>query len=345
MDYSSIYFNKNIENLTFQDIVHFFVESKEESSTLEFKSFSTRYGNFNANLEGVIRGICAFLNSEGGIIIWGAPEGVAVSGQSNKIYQGQLAPLTELVQKDWLINKISDSISPLPTGIKVSILRDNSNVVYVFEIQQSNYSPHQYKSTYWARLDGQTKPAPHFLVEALFRKVRYPNVEGYVKLDQITHDGINYFLDITIFIFNFTQLQNEEMVSVRLICPQGIFADSRNPTQSKMYLFDGHQLILENLIYVLHYGAPAMHSERLIFNPMVLLESHNNRVDLILSFGGKNSPLKVSTYELDFSKIDWSRIADPNYLFSGIEENAFPSEKQQELGATRETTLRTILKR
>ncbi|HUM55463.1 MAG TPA: ATP-binding protein [Bacteroidales bacterium] len=345
MDYSTTYFNKPLGGLTYQDIVDYFVDAKEESIKIEFKAFSARYGNFTENLNGVIRGICAFLNSEGGILIWGAPEGVQPQGQPNKVFQGTLSPLTELKEKDWLINKISDLITPLPVGIDVVILQNATSIVYIFEIQPSNYSPHQFKNTYWARLDGQTRPAPHYLIEALFKRIRYPNIEGFIKPEEIAHNGVNYFLDITIFIFNFTPLQNEENISFRLMCQQGIFSRSQDPNFTHMYLYDGHQLIFKDFIDVLHFGAPNMHRERLVFNPHELSSKYGNKVKFLLSFGGKHSPLKTSSYSLDFGKIDWNKAIEPNYLFTKIEENVLSADKQKELGATREDLLRNILKR
>ena len=133
MDYSTIYFNKPLQLLEYQDIVNYFVETKEESTTIEFKAYSALYGNFTNNLEGVIKTICAYLNSEGGILIWGAPVGAFIEGQNVKSYQGVLSPLTEFKEKDWLINKISDSITPLPVGINVTVLQNEINYVYVFE--------------------------------------------------------------------------------------------------------------------------------------------------------------------------------------------------------------------
>lgn len=345
MDYSTNYFGKSLEELQYQDVEKFFLEAKEESTKIEFKSFSTQFGNLNSNLDGVIRGICAFLNSEGGILIWGAPEGVQTAGQNSKVFQGALSPLPELKEKDWLINKISDVITPLPVGINVAILRSNQNVIYVFEVNQSPYAPHQNKNTYWARLDGQTKPAPHYLIEALFKKIKYPNIEGFIKFDQITHDGSRYYLDITIFIFNFSHLQNEENVSFRLMCPQGIFTRSLDARYSEMYIYDGHQLIFKDFIDVLHFGAPNMHSERLSFMPNQLSNQYKNEVDLLLSFGGRYSPLKASSYKLDFTRIDWNKTFEPNYLLSVIEENSLSADKQKELGTTREDSLRTLLKR
>lgn len=345
MDFSTPYFGKSLEELGYQDIVNFFVDAKEESTRIEFKAFSRRYGNFNDNLDGVIRGICAFLNSEGGILIWGAPVGVQLPGQSAKIFQGTLSPLEELKDKDWLISKISDLITPLPIGINVKVLQNGSDVVYIFEIQPSNYSPHQFKNTYLARLDGQTKPAPHYLIEALFKKIRYPNIEGFIKLERVSNNGTNYFLDISIFIFNFSQLQNEENFSYRLICPQGTFANAKDPSKFQLYSRDNHELIYKGYIDVLHFGAPEMHREVLVFNPYELLRDFNNEVELVLVFGGKYSPLKSSSYKLNFGVISWSQELEPNYLFSQIEENSLFAERQNKLGATRESMLRDLLKR
>jgi predicted HTH transcriptional regulator len=177
--------NKELDNLVYQDIIDFFINEQEESDIIEFKSYSVQYGNFNKNLEGIIRAVCAFLNSAGGIIIWGAPNGETFGNTSKLVFKGELSPVQELKDKDWIINKISDSIIPLPIGINTKILQDGSNYLYIFEIQPSNYKPHQYKNTYFARLDGQTKPAPHYLIEALFKQIKFPNIEGYLKFEKI----------------------------------------------------------------------------------------------------------------------------------------------------------------
>lgn len=345
MDYTKTYFNKSIDDLEYSDIESFFSEEKEESNTIEFKSYSSIHGNFNKNIEGVIRGICAFLNSDGGVIIWGAPEGTVIDGRTEKVFVGTLSPVDEMKEKDWLINKVSDSITPLPVGIKVNTLEKDGAYVYVLEVQQSTYSPHQFKNIYYARLDGQTKPAPHYLIDALFKKITYPQIEGYIKLDSISSEGGDMFLDITIFIFNFSQLQNEEKVSFRLMCAEGIFTKSQLPQFADMYMYDGHQLVHKDLIDVLHFGAPNIHQERIMFNIAQLNSDYEGKVRLFLSFGGRFSPFKVSDYTLDLSKRDWSKPDEPNYLMIEMKENVLSSDYQKEVGSTRETTLKKILNR
>ena len=345
MSYSEKIFGKELTELTFSDIENYFQEEKEESNIIEYKSYSATYGNFNKNIEGIIRGICAFLNSDGGILIWGAPEGQKVEGKQEKIFIGELSPIPELKEKDWFINKISDSISPLPVGINFHAIEKDRAYLYIFEVQKSTYNPHQFKNIYYARLDGQTKPAPHYLIEALFKKISFPHIEGFIKLIKIGTNGQNYFLNIAIYIFNFSQLQNEENVVFRLTCPQGIFTNSRKSRFQDKYGYKGHQLIYKDMIDVLHYGSPSRHSEILMFNSHELNAEYENKVDLLLTFGGKSSPLKSSEYKLDFSKINWENKETPNYLFEEINENRLFAEIQKEKNATRESILKSILER
>lgn len=339
MDYSKAYFGKNLNKLLYQDIVDYFLVEKEESDKIEYKSFSEHHGNFNNKLDGVIRGICAFLNSEGGILIWGAPEGVKLEHRKEKIFQGELSPVNELVEKDSLISKISDSITPLPIGISVQVLNNDNKYVYIFEIQKSEYKPHQFKNTYYARLDGQTKPAPHYLIEALFKQIKYPNIEGYIKPTKISTDGSKFFLDIEIFLFNFTELQNEENAFFRLMCKEGIFTRSLTPGNEEMFGYNGHMLIFKNFIDILHFGAGNLHSERLQFSP------YTREVELDLMFGGKKSPMKRSNYKLNLSLIDLNKPDNPNYLITEMNENKTSAEIQSELGYSKERTIKEFLGR
>lgn len=342
INYSQNYFGKDLEELEYSDISDFFIEPKEESDKIEFKAFHPDYGNYNKNFDGVIRGICGFLNSNGGLLIWGAPLGRKEGDKL--IFSGELSPVNILKEKDSIISKISDSITPLPVNINVQIIENVDSYLYIFEIQQSNYSPHQFKNIYYSRLDGQTKPAPHYLIDALFKRVKYPNIEGYINLDRFGDAGNgNVYLDISILLINFSELQNEQDISYRLICGQAIFAGSLNANTAKYYGMEGHQYINKNNIDILHFGAPELNSQRLIFNLSELGDQHNYEMDLVLFFGGKKSPLKFSEYKLNFSG-SISEI-NPVGLISSTEENILASEKQKALGTTRENLLETLLRR
>ena len=53
------------------------------------------------------------------------------------------------------------------------------------------------------RMDGQSRPAPHHYVEALFKQIKYPNLEGYIKFDELTLDDGTYYLNISFIVFNY----------------------------------------------------------------------------------------------------------------------------------------------
>jgi len=345
MNYSELLLGKKIYELEYEDIHIFFEKQQEESNSLEFKSFSVEYGNVNKSIEGAIRSICGFLNSDGGILILGAPEGKEIEGKKEKVFTGDLTPFPTLIEKDRLISKISDSITPLPIGIRVQIIENDKYFLYIFEIDKSNYSPHQFQNTYLARLDGQTKPAPHYLVDALFKKIRYPNLEAFIKLEKISHDGSNYFLDISIIIFNFSELQNEENLSFSLTCQEGVFADSTDPSYIHFYKLGGHQRVSKRSFSILHFGSPIREGERIIINSTSVQQQFDNKVTLYLHFGGKKSPLKVSNYELDFSKINWADSDNPNYLFSEINENKSISDEREKEGVKKSETIKDMLGR
>ena len=304
MDYAKSYFGKSLDSLAYQDIEDFFKEAREESTRIEFKSYAAERGKFKDKLLGVIEGLCALLNSEGGILIWGAPEGQKIDGKKEKIFQGALSPVDELKEKDGLINTISDTINPLPVGIVVKILDNGSSkYVYVFEVQVSNYRPHQYKHIYYARLDGQTRPAPHYLVEALMRRVTYPNIEGYLKITDRKSEKIDgvysYILSIEIIIYNFSELQNEENVLLNVLVDPGTFHgwnESSNPTKS--YRDEGHDLRIENFAGILHFGYPISAPEVIAVPRDELLGNKElsimpNEIIVTLLFGGKHSPMKI----------------------------------------------------
>jgi predicted HTH transcriptional regulator len=161
--YVELYFGKSPADLSYQDVVDFFATPQEESDKIEFKSYHSP-GNENDKEKenGVIRSACGFLNSSGGLVIWGAPVGQSVAGRTEKVFTGALSPVTKLIEKDAFINRITDSIAPAPSGVNFYTLLDNGNYVYIVEVPQSEYSPHQFKNIYYMRID--VKQGPHHTI-------------------------------------------------------------------------------------------------------------------------------------------------------------------------------------
>jgi hypothetical protein len=166
--FSEIIFNKYINDLSFEDIEIFFKEEQEENSILEFKSGDT-------SLEKLYREVCAFLNSEGGLIIIGAPKEKEVG--KKKTCQGSLTN-ADFKSKDWLSQKITSNISPPPSGIKIIERENNGTKVFVCEVSQSINPPHQSSSDgiYYIRMEAEAKFAPHGIVMALFNKRKLPDL-------------------------------------------------------------------------------------------------------------------------------------------------------------------------
>ena len=171
MDFCSKIFGCSLRDLSYEKIALYFSTDQEETDIIEFKSFSDK-GTIQDKVSGINKSVCAFANSEGGIIIWGAPEGKDVAGKKEKIFVGALTNIDQSIEKDALISRISSNIIPVPNGVVCKILEEGNNKICVFEVQQSEYAPHQFDSRYYMRLDGQSRPAPHHYIEALFKKIR-----------------------------------------------------------------------------------------------------------------------------------------------------------------------------
>lgn len=344
MKYTELYFGKSLSALTFDDIVNFFQEEKIESNKIEFKSFySKEEHSFQEKENGVLRTICGLLNSEGGIVIWGAPIGKNVPGKVEKVFLGALSPCDKLIEKDRFVSRVTDSITPTPRGIEFQRLENNSEYIYIIEVTQSTFSPHQFRNIYYMRIDGQTKPAPHHYIEALFKKITYPRLEGYIKIDSFTKASNQYILTFTYYIFNKTKLQNEHELYLRLIVTAGSIIGWNIPSidHNKTYASSGHELLYQNAKSTLYFNEPLMDSVRISINPETLKQL-NFECQIMLFFGGKLSPLRVSEYHLLLKDPD---LEDTNKYFNKIDENIYNFEYAERLNVSDSDSLRQILGR
>ena len=212
MLFSKNYFKKeNIEDITYDDVVNFFKEERQESDKIEYKSFVISEKNdvpIGKKIDGVIKSITGFLNSDGGLLIWGAPSGKKLPNKIEKIFIGELSLVNQLYEKDQLISKISDRITPLPRGILFHRIENNKKYIYLFEIPKSEYSPHQFDNRFYMRIDGQSKPAPYHYVEALFKQIKFPKLNVYLKLFDWKKVNDDFQLIVDIVIFNHSKLEN-----------------------------------------------------------------------------------------------------------------------------------------
>lgn len=338
INYLEILLGKEGQKLSYADIEAFFSIERSESDVLEFKSFKQE-GGMDSKFESIFKAVCAFLNSEGGVLIWGAPAEQPVNG--SKVCMGNLSPVNQKFEKDMLISKISGNIVPIPNGIRVFPLQKGNEFVYVIEVQKSDYSPHQTRDKYYMRLDGQNKPAPHYFVESLFKRIRFPNIGGYLKFVNVQkYIHVSPYsrrkqevirLLVHVFLINHSPLLNEENVKFSLISSNGEVRNL-NDVNDLEISEDGSEIKQENAVSILHYGEGPFIELEIFYNEDFLINS-NYQTDLLLFFGGKFSPMRNSSYRLSLSSVNGAQsghlIMDANPLVRKKSENMLVADQNK----------------
>ena len=333
-DYSSVLFGFPLEKLTYECIETFFGGNHSETTYSEYKSY---HKNDEKNVMiGVKKAICGFLNSEGGILVLGAPKEVSEKGNKNKKYERFLCPFYEKPNKDSLSRSVNDSISPSPSGINIKVLQkeDEENYIIVFEVQKSVFPPHQFSSTYWMRYEGETKAAPHFLIEALFKRISFPNIEGCVKIIEFKYResyvpflSPHYLLTVDVYIDNWSIYEHEEDLTYRLLITPGKLINQNN------------EIGLANVptkIPLLHFGMPHKSTFSFILDAKELYDEHAYKGTLVLILTGKKSPAKSCIYDLNLDTTNNNSL-DEILVIKHL--NKFLYEQQDELGTDRESIL------
>lgn len=320
INFGNNFFGKDLKEISLDDLIEYFSQPKTENDNLEFKSFPINT-DFEKALIKILKTVCAFLNSSGGLIIWGAPVGNKPENSSEDVFQGELSPVTTLKGQDWFINKISSSISPMPKDIRVSVVTSGKAAIYIIEVQESQFKPHQFEHIYQIRLDGQNKPAPHYIVQALMREIKFPDIRAVIKFEKASKfnsGGIR--LPIRIGIFNFSPYQNEFDINFRIVLVGAVFYNwSENLNNNVLYEMGGAGLRHKPFAQPLYYGMP--HS--MYYG--LYLEKGIKELTVLLSFGGRQSPAKASTYKLDIANLD---LENPNNSIVSLEENTLFQQKQ-----------------
>lgn len=350
MSYSESFFCKPLKELLYDDIEKFFTVEQDETNLIEFKCYVDTSGGKIADKEvTIMENICALLNSEGGLIIWGAPVGIVPEGKKTKVYSGALSPVTEIIERDRFMQRVNSMIVPSPIGVSFQAVSKGKENVYIIEVKKSSFSPHQLKNTYWMRIDGHTVPAPHSYIEALFRRISFPRLEGYIKLTGVnfTHDYYDikrkkYIISFSYLIFNQSALQNEHDINCRLIVSEGNFIGFGNHIGVAKYYPNGKELVFSPAKTILFYGEPLLETESI----EIYLESINPEFEVYIGlfFGGKSSPMMASEYVISLKSMPLGEY-DINSHFISINENQYLHEKKTTLGITDKDAVKKILGR
>jgi hypothetical protein len=300
VNYAHNILNKHLQEVNIEDLTNYFSEKRLETNTLEFKSFQGN-ATLDDSMVKVLKTICGFLNGSGGLLILGAP-GKKVDGNID-YFQGELTPLSIQKSVDWFINKISSSISPMPINIVIKIVQAGQNYVYLFEVQESQYKPHQNGHIYYIRLDGQTKPAPHYIVQSLMRQITYPDIRVAIRFNRFFDYAGQTLSKMAFAIYNFSQLQNEENYNyaITLVGGAKFFGWQDNQYGNEIsLLLEGAQLIHKPILQALHSGIPYIKT----FN--ILIPIDEQEIKILITYGGKRSPSKNSIYTLSLLNLDFA---------------------------------------
>lgn len=160
---SQLRFGKEVDKLDLKDISILVEHKIEESYNLEYKQ-PTR--NVKKDCNSIAKQISGFLNSNGGIIIYGVVE--------NKVNHHSYPTDYKYINiaKEHLENLLKSRIDPWHEQIKIKRISNKNDFVegiYVIEIPKSNNPPHMGNSIYYKRLNFQTLPMSHVDVFRTFQ--------------------------------------------------------------------------------------------------------------------------------------------------------------------------------
>ena len=164
-----------------------------EDDRWEFKSATLlERSNKNEFLNELSKQVSAFANSGGGNLVFGVSDDKKIEPCDQTVGRQSM--------KDYLSTMVEQSVEYALRHYRIHripVTGDDSKSIFVVEIYDSPAAPHQAKSDkhYYYRIDGHTKPAPHFHVELLRQRetravLEIQDIEHHVEKFLGTTDGL-----------------------------------------------------------------------------------------------------------------------------------------------------------
>ncbi|WP_025741926.1 AlbA family DNA-binding domain-containing protein [Aquimarina pacifica] len=174
MRYSEKFFGKPLEQVTFDDVVRFCDKEPEERLHLEFKSSTNKVKD---DISKLTKDVCAFLNTEGGLLIYGAPR-----DKDNKP-KGPFF-FTKMIVND-LSKSLSDTLDPYHIDIRCHQIEIEGGNVILIDVPKSDELHQIVTKGFYIRVGEQSKPASTKLIESRLQKNLIPDLEIKYKITKI----------------------------------------------------------------------------------------------------------------------------------------------------------------
>lgn len=205
---STLLYNKNMKDVSrdiydkissLKDLQAYTASTSDgETSFLEFKSIPSNITTKGqkATLKATLaKELCAFANTDGGIICVGVKNNKGILQIDNK-FSDNLC--------DFLDTNLVDVLEPKLSGYHFKTVKDDGNSFVILYIPNSRVKPHRVSS--WKSVDGDKRdvlgryfmrsgtesvPMPESLVRAMYLSDgRIPNVELYAEISEVTGSKI-----------------------------------------------------------------------------------------------------------------------------------------------------------
>lgn len=159
-----------------------------ESATIEFKSITKelKKSNLGESKALLAKEICAFLNSNDGILVWGAEK-----GEDGKVV---IVNESKINLEDTFDRQLENLVEPLPNGIEFKTIKDSdANKCLVIFIPRSDFAPHRVGDwkmndekrilgRYYGRSGTSSVPLPENIVRAMYlSRGRIPKFPSILK--------------------------------------------------------------------------------------------------------------------------------------------------------------------
>jgi hypothetical protein len=148
-------FNKELEKLDTQDIESLIQNKIDESLTLEYKEPTE---NSEKDCDDIAKTISGFLNTEGGILVYGMSE----KRDADHRYPDNMkwCDLTKERFESLLLNRVQ-SWEPRTRIYRIADKENNKKGMFVLEVPKSDNPPHMSNFVYYKRLNFRTVPMSH----------------------------------------------------------------------------------------------------------------------------------------------------------------------------------------